>query len=518
MHLRIKEALEQLMLPRSTNLPPLRGPFVGKDVVDSEGFAAHPLPLAELIVDGNFVDTWGKYAGKLKFAPTYKIGPFYPRFDAWIDQVDAGEALYFHAALPVYAGLICIGTFQGKPEWIRATDTALVGIALYVNGELVPSYEQPEVEEDSLKKYGHDAIHFIPGCTSTYMVDESWVGATFTLAPAEGDFEVKDDMKNIVAYHQILVDEYNRQVREGIQRPTFRLQVNLVLATSYMANVRQVCCGAVTVHLTDRGMAVDRERIRHVLEYRMHSQAAEFAKRPRKDLMQEKFQTGVEHRLAKSIKTLTERNLASQASRLPPPPAPQALTLTPPASAAGQQMTPANPGMVPVPAPPPLPPQRTVEDSKSIMDVSRSVITEASGSIVDDSRSIMDVTAQPATLTRPNPPGRVPLPGAVSTEPPMPPSQTEAGSAMPRPPSAQRRPSSATRHLDHTSMTIELEPWQVAAPTAALSKAPLARGRSPSPANPRAPSPGITAARRRPLMDTAGLGGGSQQRASSRNR
>ena len=45
------------------------------------GYQAHPRPAEHLVVDREFVDTWGKFAGKVKFASTFKVGPAYPRME-----------------------------------------------------------------------------------------------------------------------------------------------------------------------------------------------------------------------------------------------------------------------------------------------------------------------------------------------------------------------------------------------------------------------------------------------------
>eukprot|EP00440_Ansanella_granifera_P038780 gb/GFBE01042079.1/.p1 GENE.gb/GFBE01042079.1/~~gb/GFBE01042079.1/.p1 ORF type:complete len:765 (+),score=119.75 gb/GFBE01042079.1/:1-2295(+) len=596
MELRIKEVQKRIRQPRPTTSAPLRGPFVGKDAVDSEGYAAHPKPLPDLMVDGQFVDTWGKFAGKVKFASTYRIGPAYPRMDAWVDQIDAGEPLYFHAALPVYAGLICLGTYQGKPEWIRTTDVSLLGIALYANGKLYESSEDPPLEKDGVKKYGHDSCHFIPGCTSTYFIDMNWVGGVFTLAPAESDFEVKDDIHSISAYHQILKD-YSRTTlgSSGTERREVTLQVDLVLSTNYLATVRQVCCGAVTVILSDRGMAVAHERIRHVMDYRLHSQAALFAKRPRKALSQESFEEGVVSRLKTSATRPIGERSPTQAALPPPPPMPP----TPPSAegdssctaegdvsgialgspfitrphtaqsssgrpgsaaqaaasadaaviaaaakaavaATSRVGTPLPPGAPP--APPPLPPPSQPPPSTALpsqpqfaQDEADAPASEESPSLPAPARSGSTAQQRPGSASR-----RVPASGPIITEPwqalPSQPqaSQGEAdapgseaspplpGAAAARPGSAARqRPGSASRRMP-SSGAIATEPWQVVGGPTAHAPAGSApprgpSGRSKSPAGVRAPSPGITAARRRPLMDT-GLGGGSQQRSSSRNR
>eukprot|EP00932_Pfiesteria_piscicida_P012360 SRR837773.2372.p2 GENE.SRR837773.2372~~SRR837773.2372.p2 ORF type:complete len:419 (-),score=78.01 SRR837773.2372:3-1238(-) len=293
---------------RPPGAPPLRGPFVGERAFDSEGYPAHPQPLEELRVDGAFVDTWGKYAGKVKFATTYKIGPAYPRMDAWVDTVDAGDPLYFHAALPVYSGMICLGMYKnpgeagpGHPEWVRATDVALVGIALYANGELFSgSFTEPPLEKNGLLQYGHDCCFFIPGCVSTYMADCAWMGGVFCLAPTDQDFEVRDDIYTIQAYQQLLRDWSRRPRDEGA--PAFgpreiELQVNLVLSTSYLATLRQVCAGSVRVTLTERGLAMAYDRVRDVQERRLESPAALSPKRPRKALAEITFEDGAEQRL-----------------------------------------------------------------------------------------------------------------------------------------------------------------------------------------------------------------------------
>merc|ERR1711879_327252 len=101
----------------------------------------------------------------------------YPRFSDWVETIDATEPLYFHAALPVYAGLICLGRFQNSPEFIRASDVALIGIALYVNGELFPGFEDPPMDRLGPPKYGHECCNFIPGCVATYLGDCAWMGA-----------------------------------------------------------------------------------------------------------------------------------------------------------------------------------------------------------------------------------------------------------------------------------------------------------------------------------------------------
>jgi hypothetical protein len=197
----------------------------------------------------------------------------------WVETVDASDPLYFHAALPVYAGLVCIGKFNGQPEWIRASDIALVGIALYVNGELYAGFEDPPLEKEGMKKYGHDSCHFIPGCAATYLADSKWVGAAFCLAPAEKDDEIRDDIYGIMAYHRLLVDCFQAYGEADIT-----LEVNLVLSTNYLASVRQVCSGALSIHLSEKALWLSDLRLRDVHENKFKSDAALNPKRQRKVL------------------------------------------------------------------------------------------------------------------------------------------------------------------------------------------------------------------------------------------
>lgn len=290
MKYRIAEALGVIQREmRPSGAEPLRGPFTGQGLYDSEGYPTHPAPPKELAVDGAFVDIWGKYAGKVKFATTYKIGPSYPRMDAWVERVDAGDPLYFTAALPVYAGLVCLGNFKnpkdegpGEPEWVRASDVALVGIALYVDGELVPgSFTNPPLDNDGFSRYGHDSCNFIPGCVSTYISDLTFIGGVFCLAPAESDFELRDDIYTIEAYHALLRN-YAKQPSFGTRE--IDVQINLVLSTNYLANLRQVCAGSCKVTLTDQGLAVAYDRMKDVHEKRLETAAAYNPKRARKTL------------------------------------------------------------------------------------------------------------------------------------------------------------------------------------------------------------------------------------------
>lgn len=288
MQQRIAEALKLLQKPRLATKPPVTGPFTGKDAFDSEDYPGHPKPPIELHMGIHFRETWSRFAGRIRFANTYKIGPAFPQEESWVDKVDAGEPLYFSAALPVHAGLICLGRFppvDGQPEWIRASDVALLGIALYVDGELHPSFDNPPLERINKVRYRHESCRFIPGCASTYSIDSKWVGGVFCLAPNVDDWEVRDDLYNILAYHEIL--------REGAKQPfrhtnydynVLRLEVNLVLSTSYLATVRQVCAGSVRVVLSPEGISEAQERLRGVLEGRVDSKAALNPKRQTKVL------------------------------------------------------------------------------------------------------------------------------------------------------------------------------------------------------------------------------------------
>lgn len=292
---RIEDMLRLLQVPRPGSQTPLGGPFVGNGLKDSEGFASHPSPPVDLVVDAFFVDTWAKYAGKIKFADTFKIGPSYPQSLPWVETIDAADPLYFHAALPVYAGLICIGNFPdkiGRPEWIRATDVCLVGIALYVNGELVPGFVDPPIEKDGMEKYGHDSCHFIPGCVATYLGDARWVGAVFCLAPAPADKEIRDDIYGILAYHQLLLESYQR-----LGETEITLEVNLVLTTNYLASARQVCAGAVRVALSEKALVLSDLRLRDIQENKLNSTAALNPRRARKILSERTHEESIDKQL-----------------------------------------------------------------------------------------------------------------------------------------------------------------------------------------------------------------------------
>ena len=165
---------------------------------------------------------------------------------------------------------------------------------IYADGELCSKLENPALVKHGAQKYGHDSCHYVPGCSSTYLIDMDWIGAVFTLAPSDSDFEVQDDIYNIVTYHEIL-EAASSQLQEhgnisAAERAEVLVQVDLVLTTSYLATVRQVCCGAVRVMLTQKGMDVSRKRLRHVLKHRFRSQAALFPKRPTKELSKPRFE------------------------------------------------------------------------------------------------------------------------------------------------------------------------------------------------------------------------------------
>eukprot|EP00927_Polykrikos_kofoidii_P040555 TRINITY_DN34644_c0_g1_i1.p1 TRINITY_DN34644_c0_g1~~TRINITY_DN34644_c0_g1_i1.p1 ORF type:complete len:594 (-),score=84.47 TRINITY_DN34644_c0_g1_i1:114-1895(-) len=286
---RIKDALERVKTMRPASVQPVSGNFIGKGKSDSEGFPAHPAPLPELSLNGVFVDTWAKYAGKVKFASTFQMGPCFPRFDAWIECVDAGEPLYFHAALPVYAGLICIGYYSSmngvrQPEWVRASDVALIGVALYVQDELQIGFPDPTIDKFGMDKFGHECCNFIPGCTSTYMGDVAWVGGVFCLAPMDQDFELRDDVYNIETYHQILSKEYKKMRAAKSESREITITVNLILSTNYLASLRQVCSGVIKVNLSDSGLMQAGVRLKDILENRLNSKQCLNPKRPVKAL------------------------------------------------------------------------------------------------------------------------------------------------------------------------------------------------------------------------------------------
>jgi len=348
MQARVEEVVKTLRIPRPASTPPLCGPFVvGKKAFDSEGFPAHPSPPAQLTEYRSFVEVWSRYAGKIKFAPTYKIGPSYPRYDAWVDSVDAGDPLYFHAALPVYAGLICLGKFHGQPEWIRASDVALVGIALYVNGELHEGIIDPPMDKNGLKKYGHESCSFIPGCVSTYTDSCEWVGSVFCLAPADQDEEVRDDRYSIEAYHKILAD-WPRILRARGGGQDIMVEVNLVLSTNYLANWRQVCSGAIHVTLSDKGILAASARWKDVQFTKMNSQAAKFPRRARKTLSEVQKEPTEEEAAAAIGRSYRVLPSEASGSVVPPPPPPP-----PPVSGLDSAVAATAPVGRPHPPPPP---------------------------------------------------------------------------------------------------------------------------------------------------------------------
>ncbi|CAE8586932.1 unnamed protein product, partial [Polarella glacialis] len=131
---------------------------------------------------------------------------------------------------------------------------------------------------------------------------------------------VKDDISSIVAYHQALKQASKRmRERTGQLGGRVTIQVDLVLSTNFLANIRQVCCGAVSVTLSEKGVAASIDRLRHVQEVRLSSQAAQYPTRARKVLSEdEAWEDGVEHRL-------TTAETAPQAAVMdldPGPPAP----------------------------------------------------------------------------------------------------------------------------------------------------------------------------------------------------
>jgi len=332
--MRIKEALKQIRVPRPATKQPLLGPFIGKKAKDSEGYPAHPAPLPELSVDRFFVDMWSKYLSKVKFATNYCCGPSHPHMDNWIERCDAADALYFHAALPVFAGLICLGHYQGHPEWVRASDVALVGVALYVDDQLFPGFTDPPLDKMGMQTYGHEACHFIPGCVSTYIADCAWVGAVFCLAPSDDDMEVRDDIYSILAYHQILKEQAREQAKKSKKGqygpPEITINVNLVLSTNYLANVRTICAGAIKVSLSDRGLVSAYERLRDVQERRLNSQAALYPKRPRKVLSELSETKVAKENVQLNFGQSGQSGHAFRSSALIPGTEPQALLPPPP--------------------------------------------------------------------------------------------------------------------------------------------------------------------------------------------
>lgn len=373
---RIKEALARVKTMRPASVQPISGNFVGKGKADSEGFPAHPAPLPELSLNGVFVDTWAKFAGKIKFASTYQMGPCYPRFDAWIDCVDAGEPLYFHAALPVYAGLICTGYYSSmngvrQPEWVRASDVALIGVALYVNDELHQGFPDPPLDKLGMDKYGHESCHYIPGCVSTYMGDVAWVGGVFCLGPMDQDFELRDDVYNIEAYHHILRDQARRMHAEQSENREITITVNLVLSTNYLANLRQVCTGSIKVTLSNAGLHQAGVRMKDILENRLGSKQCLNPQRPRKVLseMSHEYHLTEKHVFHKNqaeaaadrMQRMESRHLHAGLQTLAPP-RPKDQGFQPPAGFGRSLNAPGfigtvSPGAVPhPPPPPPLPP------------------------------------------------------------------------------------------------------------------------------------------------------------------
>jgi hypothetical protein len=219
----------------------------------------------------------------------------------------------------VYAGLICLGKFGGQPEWVRASDVTLVGIALYVNdgtksvSQLHPGFENPPLEKLGAQQFGHECCHFIPGCVSTYFAEHAWVGAVFCLAPEEKDMEVRDDIYTIMAYHQILREWPRHQQMRGLPME-ITVEVNLVLSTNYLANLRQVCAGAVRVMLTDRGLYLANERIKDVKNRRENSEQAMNPRRQRKSLVAETYG----EKLEKTLPGITTSK-SPMSTRTPPP-------------------------------------------------------------------------------------------------------------------------------------------------------------------------------------------------------
>jgi len=263
MHMRIRECLSFMQVPRASTTAPITGPFVGVGALDSEAYPACTRPPPDLMVDRAFQEKWANYAGNIKFASTHAIGHAHPEFSTWVESIDAADPLYFHAALPVYAGLLCLGKFEGFPEFIQANDIALIGIALYVNGKLWADNEDPPLEESGLQTQGHECCNFMPGCIATYLGDCAWMGGVFCLGPQAEDERLMDDIHSIVAYHKLLAEAHQRYGDSEIL-----LEANLVISTNYLANLRQVCCGAVRINLSEKSVMQSDLRLKELQDRR----------------------------------------------------------------------------------------------------------------------------------------------------------------------------------------------------------------------------------------------------------
>jgi len=185
------------------------------------------------------------------------------------------------------------------------------------------SMPNPPLVSNGMEKLGHEACHFIPGCTSTYQVDCTWVGGVFCLAPTDSDMEVAEDINNIEAYHTILKEWGRRLAKEGNPNGMIKIEVDLLLSTDYLANVRQVCCGEIEVALSERGLAAAAKRLHDVRE-KLNSREAQFPKRPQKGTLSalsaaEKLEQKRQE-AAKAAESAVPRGGAKLVALPPPPP------------------------------------------------------------------------------------------------------------------------------------------------------------------------------------------------------
>lgn len=120
-----------------------------------------------------------------------------------------------------------------------------------------------------MRNYGHQSCNFIPACTSTYVVDHTWVGDTFCLAPTHTDFEIRDDIYNIEQYYNIL-----KKYCPEFGRREITITVNLVLSTNYLANFRTVCAGDIKVEIDQVGLEQAYQRLQDVRNTRFDSKFA----------------------------------------------------------------------------------------------------------------------------------------------------------------------------------------------------------------------------------------------------
>merc|ERR1740120_200194 len=101
-------------------------------------------------------------------------------------------------------------------------------------------------------------------------------------------------MYSIAEYHKLLRDAAKNP---GFGTPEIEVQVNLVLSTNYLANIRQVCAGSVKVALSDQGVAMSYERMKHIAAKRLNTDAAQNPKRGRKTLSEVTYEEAVDQAL-----------------------------------------------------------------------------------------------------------------------------------------------------------------------------------------------------------------------------